>query len=168
MRWMAYKRRIFLSGAPHPPPSLNEGVALTRALDQPKSPDEPTVVQTTTLTKPYTIHMRKTNPVYQLVEKNGLDCLIHVPSGAETNVPEQHATWFPESNFDLTTAVSGSNESPNQTQHNAHAYYSPRVPTCWENTAWLSNLCPVRCRSQSTWAKRDMAHRVQFWSDNSG
>ncbi len=32
------------------PPSLNEGVALTRALDQPKSPDEPTVVQTTTLT----------------------------------------------------------------------------------------------------------------------
>ena len=118
---MAYKRRIFLSGAPHPPPSLNEGVALTRALDQPKSPDEPTVVQTTTLTKPYTIHMRKTNPVFLLVEKIGLDCLIHVPSGAESNPPDQNATCPTESNFDLTIAVSDSNKSPNYTLHDAYA-----------------------------------------------
>ena len=89
---MTYNRRFFCRGHPAARPSSNEGGALTRALDQPKSPDEPTVVQTTTLAKPYTIHMRKTNTVYQLVEKNGLDCLIHVPSGAETNVPEQHAT----------------------------------------------------------------------------
>ena len=92
MRGMAYNRRIFLLRAHNPTPRLNEGVALTRALDQPRSPDEPTVAQTTTLIKPYTIHMRKTNLMYQLVEKNGLDCLIRVPSGAETNVPEQHAT----------------------------------------------------------------------------
>ncbi len=89
---MAYNRRIFLLRAHNPTARLNEGVALTRALDQPRSPDEPTVVQTTTLSKPFTMHMRKTNRVHQLVAKNGLDCLIHVPSGAETNVPEQHAT----------------------------------------------------------------------------
>ena len=47
------------------------GDALTRAMGQPGSPDEPTVMQTTTLTKPYTIHMRKTNPLHQRVEKNG-------------------------------------------------------------------------------------------------
>ena len=106
--------------------------------------------------------------IYQHFEKRGLDWPIYVPSGAEVNAPEQHATSPTESIFDLPLAVSGSNESPNQIQHNAHAYYSTRVPTCWENTACLSNLCPVGCRSQSTWAIRDMAHRVQFWSGNGG
>ena len=99
------------------------GVLLTRALGQPGSPDEPTVVQTTTLTKSYAIHIRKTNPLHQRVEKKWPLCLIHVTSGAEGSAPEQHATSPTETNFDLPLAFSGSNESPNQTLHSAHAYY---------------------------------------------
>ncbi len=98
------------------------GDALTRALGQPGSPDEPTVVQTTTLTKPYTIHCARPTPCTNVLRKWPL-CLIHVTSGAEGSAPEQHTTSPTETNFDLPLAVSGSNESPNQTLHNSHAYY---------------------------------------------
>ena len=50
------------------------------------------VVHTKALTNPYTMRMRITDLAYQLVEKIGLDCPTYVPSGAEANEPEQHAT----------------------------------------------------------------------------
>jgi hypothetical protein len=67
------------------------------------------------------MRMRITHLVCRLVEKIRLDCPIYAPSGAEANPPEQNATWPTESNFDLTIAVSDSNESPNYTLHDAYA-----------------------------------------------
>jgi hypothetical protein len=67
------------------------------------------------------MRMRITQLVCRLVEKIRLECPIYAPSGAEANPPEQHATWPIESNFDLTIAVSGSNESPNYTLHDSYA-----------------------------------------------
>ena len=69
------------------------------------------------------MRMRITDLAYQLFEKRWLDWPIYVPSGAEGSAPEQHAKSPAESNFNLPLAFSGSNESPNQTLHNAHAYY---------------------------------------------
>ena len=92
MKLMARTGGFF--GREHPTitPCSPEGGALTRALDQPGSPDEPPAVQTTTLTKHYTMRMCFTDLAHQLVEKIGLDCPIYVPSDAEANAPEQHAT----------------------------------------------------------------------------
>ena len=67
------------------------------------------------------MRMRITHLVCRLVEKIRLDCPIYAPSGAEANPPEQYATWPTESNFDLTIAVSVSNESPIDTLHDAYA-----------------------------------------------
>ena len=99
------------------------GDALTRALGQPGSPDEPTVVQTTALTKPYTIHCARPTPCTNVLRKMAALSNLCPVTGAEGSAPEQHATSPTESNFDLPLAFSGSNESPNQTLHNAHAYY---------------------------------------------
>ena len=63
------------------------------------------------------MRMRITHLVCRLVEKIRLDCPIY----AEANPPEQNATWPTESNFDLTIAVSGSNESPIDTLHDTYA-----------------------------------------------
>ena len=67
------------------------------------------------------MRMRITDLAYQLFEKRWLDWQIYVPSGAEVNAPEQRATWYPELNFDLTIAVSDSNESPYQALHESYA-----------------------------------------------
>ena len=65
------------------------------------------------------MRMRITDLAYQLFEKKWPLCLIYVPSGAEGSAPEQHAKSPTESNFNLPLVFSGSNESPNQTLHNA-------------------------------------------------
>ncbi len=67
------------------------------------------------------MRMRITQLVCRLVEKILLVCPIYAQSGAEANPPEQHATCPTESNFDLTIAVSDSNESPNYTLHDVYA-----------------------------------------------
>ena len=88
------------------------------------------------------MHMHKTDLQSRIDEKIALDCQIYVPSGAQTNVPEQHATWPTESNFDLAIAVSDSNESPNQILHEAHVHYWTYTWNRGENVAWMSKFSP--------------------------